>query len=205
MKPVPKRAGTAEIFGPEMYYLRARYYNPRLGRFTSEDPYWRIQAITRHDPQGINLYAYANNNPLMFVDPTGLFVQAALSIFLSINLFRYANPISALSENITRDWIQITDDEKYEYRIELINRFQNNSHTRLYIRNVSTGDEFIIPLDVPTSVFGSLGGDSGGSSMMSILTITNKENIYILTTTKIFEEAKEFEIDMKTQTSRRIE
>ncbi|MDR2572089.1 MAG: hypothetical protein LBD23_17565 [Oscillospiraceae bacterium] len=47
----PFRYG-AEYFDRETsnYYLRARFYTPRLGRFTSEDPYWRVQAITRHDP-----------------------------------------------------------------------------------------------------------------------------------------------------------
>jgi len=42
-------------------YLRARHYDPRIGRFTSQDP-------INH---GLNWYTYANNNPVMFVDPTG--------------------------------------------------------------------------------------------------------------------------------------
>ena len=44
------------------YYLRARYYNPVIGRFTQEDTY-------RGD--GLNLYAYCGNNPVYYVDPTG--------------------------------------------------------------------------------------------------------------------------------------
>ena len=44
------------------YYLRARYYNPVIGRFTQEDPY-------RGD--GLNLYAYVSNNPVSYYDPTG--------------------------------------------------------------------------------------------------------------------------------------
>ncbi len=43
------------------YYLRARYYDPSVGRFTQEDP-------AKH---GYNWYAYCNNNPIRFVDPTG--------------------------------------------------------------------------------------------------------------------------------------
>lgn len=43
-------------------YLRARYYSPDVGRFISADPV----------KDGVNWYAYANNNPLSYVDPWGL-------------------------------------------------------------------------------------------------------------------------------------
>ena len=46
----------------DQYYLRARYYNPIIGRFTQEDVY-------RGD--GLNLYAYCANNPVMYYDPSG--------------------------------------------------------------------------------------------------------------------------------------
>jgi len=46
----------------EQYYLRARYYNPVIGRFMQEDTY-------RGD--GLNLYAYCANNPVMYYDPSG--------------------------------------------------------------------------------------------------------------------------------------
>jgi RHS repeat-associated protein len=45
-------------------YYRARYYNPQTGRFISEDPTGLAG--------GINLYAYAGDNPLDFRDPFGL-------------------------------------------------------------------------------------------------------------------------------------
>jgi len=45
-----------------LYYLRARYYDPAIGRFVSTDPI----------PTG-NLYAYAWDNPTTFVDPAGRF------------------------------------------------------------------------------------------------------------------------------------
>ena len=46
----------------QQYYLRARYYNPVIGRFTQEDTY-------RGD--GLNLYAYCAGNPVYYVDPSG--------------------------------------------------------------------------------------------------------------------------------------
>ncbi len=44
-----------------LYYLRARYYDPTIGRFISEDPI----------KDGYNWYVYGNNNPVMYVDPSG--------------------------------------------------------------------------------------------------------------------------------------
>ena len=46
----------------QQYYLRARFYNPVIARFTQEDTY-------RGD--GLNLYAYCANRPTYYIDPTG--------------------------------------------------------------------------------------------------------------------------------------
>ncbi|TYQ14731.1 UNVERIFIED_CONTAM: RHS repeat-associated protein [Acetivibrio alkalicellulosi] len=48
-------------------YLRARYYNPRVGRFISEDSYWGSAT----DPLSLNLYTYCANNPVFYIDPSG--------------------------------------------------------------------------------------------------------------------------------------
>ena len=50
----------------EQYYLRARYYNPILGRFMQEDVY---------QGDGLNLYAYCKNNPVVYFDPSGYIEQ----------------------------------------------------------------------------------------------------------------------------------
>jgi RHS repeat-associated protein len=46
------------------YYMRARYYDPEVRRFISEDPI----GFAGGD---LNLYAYVGNNPTMMVDPSG--------------------------------------------------------------------------------------------------------------------------------------
>jgi RHS repeat-associated protein len=51
-------------------YFIARYYSSAHGRFTSTDPI-NITEERMQDPQQINLYAYARNNPMKYVDPNG--------------------------------------------------------------------------------------------------------------------------------------
>ena len=55
---------TGEQYDPltGQYYLRARYYNPVIARFTQEDTYYG---------DGLNLYTYCQNNPILYHDPTG--------------------------------------------------------------------------------------------------------------------------------------
>ena len=52
-------------------YFGARYFSSAQGRFTSPDPLGGALA----NPQSLNLYVYALNNPLKFVDPTGMVVE----------------------------------------------------------------------------------------------------------------------------------
>jgi RHS repeat-associated protein len=46
-----------------LYYFNARWYHCELGRFSSQDP----------ARDGMNWWAYCRNNPLKYVDPTGMY------------------------------------------------------------------------------------------------------------------------------------
>ena len=83
------------------YYLRARYYDSSIGRFTQEDPHWNTgNMVYGDDPasmsrglldleaeyylpsvlamrQSGNLYLYCANNPVFYVDPNGNFIIVA--------------------------------------------------------------------------------------------------------------------------------
>jgi len=61
--PCDPALSAANPTGPRKYY-RARYYDPKIGRFLSEDP---IRFLG-----GINFYAYARNRPVNLRDPWGL-------------------------------------------------------------------------------------------------------------------------------------
>ena len=61
-------AFTGREWDPEtgLYYYRARYYDPKVGRFISEDPIGLLG--------GLHLYRYADNAPTNAIDPYGEFI-----------------------------------------------------------------------------------------------------------------------------------
>ena len=66
----------------EQYYLRARYYNPVAGRFMQEDVY---------QGDGLNLYAYCGNNPVVYYDPSG---------YASTSIGKACPPQGKISESV---------------------------------------------------------------------------------------------------------
>jgi RHS repeat-associated protein len=70
-------------FGPSLFtgkerdsesgndYFGARYYGSSMGRFMSPDPSG-LAFANPGNPQSLNLYSYALNNPLINIDPTGM-------------------------------------------------------------------------------------------------------------------------------------
>ena len=74
---------TGEQFDPDasQYYLRARYYDPRVGRFTSRDGY----RGEMEDPYSTHPYLYTHADPLNNIDPTGNFTLVGISISISIS------------------------------------------------------------------------------------------------------------------------
>ena len=83
--------------GVVLALLQARYYDGSKGEFLSEDPVFlgdpRQQNLT--DPQSLNSYSYANDNPITQKDPTGrgtplaipVAVVAAILVTLLLNSF----------------------------------------------------------------------------------------------------------------------
>ncbi|MEW5745519.1 MAG: RHS repeat-associated core domain-containing protein [Nitrospirota bacterium] len=64
-----KFTGQEEDAETGLYYYNARYYDPVLARFISPDTI----VPNPRDPQDLNRYTYAGNNPLRYTDPTGHF------------------------------------------------------------------------------------------------------------------------------------
>ena len=67
----------------QLFYCNSRYYSPELCRFISPDD---IEYLDPESVNGLNLYCYCKNNPIMYADPSGHFTIAALLISIGISL-----------------------------------------------------------------------------------------------------------------------
>ena len=59
------------------YYLQSRYYDPEIARFINADDF----ASTGQGILGHNMFAYCNNNPIMYYDVTGDFPIAMALLY----------------------------------------------------------------------------------------------------------------------------
>ena len=86
----------------KLYYCNARYYNPEHGRWISEDS---IDYLNLATINGLNFYSYCNNNPIMYVDPSGHII--GLIIGLLAGAFIVGSATSAISQGVTYGWDNI--------------------------------------------------------------------------------------------------
>ena len=85
--------------GLNLYYLKTRYYDPEICRFTTIDDLSYLRPDTIN---GVNLYAYCRNNPVCFVDTFGkspIAIIGAALIFTAL----YTIVVSSIISNITED------------------------------------------------------------------------------------------------------
>ena len=134
-------AFTGREWDPEtgLYYYRARYYDPKAGRFISEDPI-RFQG-------GPDFYSYTHDGPATFVDPSGLFLSpwhreitsdAAKLTGLSPNNAR--NLTKGVADVDGRPGSQWAENSLWHAMSNLFVRYTDQDLARLVTWAIETGD-----------------------------------------------------------------
>ena len=77
------------------YYLQSRYYDPSICRFINSDAI-EISNLAKNMNVGTNLFAYCNNDPVNFSDPTGYFTVKRWMVAMPIDMVLMATPAGAL-------------------------------------------------------------------------------------------------------------
>lgn len=131
--------------------MNARYYNSAIGRFTSQDAvFWaignpeKLHQLTGEkledlliDPQNLNSYAYARNNPLIYTDPTGNY---------SWNQFKQdvKKAWQSTSENTQQAWNSYMDwrEKSYEWQLSMLQKYPNEANALLFVVGSVQGVKF---------------------------------------------------------------
>ncbi len=119
-------------------------------------------------------------------------------------MVKNVNTAGWITEIVRTDPLKLTQDEEYEYQLELVNLFQRNSKARLYVKSVETAEVKRIPIAIRTKDIEVI--FSGKDTHWVKLEPSGESDIYILNTTKRLTEPEEtFEVNIKKGTSRRLE
>jgi RHS repeat-associated protein len=83
------QAATSLLYSGEMFdariaqqYLRARWYDPAVGRFNQLDPFFG----NLQNPQSLHKYLYTHGDPVNFADPSGMIDGGMLSSLVSMTI-----------------------------------------------------------------------------------------------------------------------
>jgi len=126
-------------------YLRARYYNPALGRFSSEDPI----------RDGLNWYTYCESNPIIFIDPWGLAPTPEEALTMCEHIYRLYHEMDDIPELIG-GWTMVGNYAKgVETMVMGIYSRTVNGVTEYAIAN--KGTNFAVWNDIKNDIQGPLG------------------------------------------------
>ena len=94
-----------------LYYLKTRYYDPETGRFVTIDD---VKFIAPNIINGLNLYAYCANNPVLYIDPKGTSFLSFLKILFGV----VAGAFFAIGAVLVAGIVYLMANSKYEVRID---------------------------------------------------------------------------------------
>lgn len=155
----------SEISG--LLFMRARFYDPSIGRFLSWDP---VQGSPR-EPTSLHNYIYVNNDPVNLVDPTGLvpasqFALHATETEVDLILMGLAESGSVIAEGLSFGLLGLN-------LLEIANDLNSGrSPEQTIVEHPTTGMSLALQLGRPVEAFAAplLGG--AATSTTAIATAT---------------------------------
>ena len=90
----------------QLFYCNSRYYSPELCRWISPDS---IKYLDPESINGLNLYAYCNNDPVIKYDPTGHIAISISAIIIGAVIGFASVYVSDVVENVKKDGFQVND------------------------------------------------------------------------------------------------
>jgi len=111
--PTDKKYTGQRLDATGLYYYNARYYDAEIGRFISADTVGPDPA----KPQTFNRYSYTLNNPLRYIDPTGLY---SVDILNANGIYEWNTAAELWGMLLDADngfWME-KDGERYTFQLE---------------------------------------------------------------------------------------
>ncbi|MDY6976364.1 MAG: RHS repeat-associated core domain-containing protein [Pseudomonadota bacterium] len=105
----------------KLTYMQARYYDPVIGRFYSNDP---VGWTPKNPVMSFNRYLYVNNNPYKYTDPNGefLFLAAVPLIEYTVGMAAFdALVVGAMAwgvSNSSSDSVNLADDDATKHILD---------------------------------------------------------------------------------------
>ena len=105
-----------------LYYLQTRYYDSNIGRFINADGY----ISTGTGILGYNMYAYCNNNPVMYVDPSGeIIILIAIVVVVLVTLTSCSSQDNQIADKPPQS--VLNENTSFGETPEYLNNNPNNS------------------------------------------------------------------------------
>jgi len=125
----------------DLVYMQARYYDPVIGRFYSNDP------VGFSNVHNFNRYAYANNNPYKYVDPDG------------------NSPISYLAKQVAKHGVKEGMQRMANRQMRRMGRYMNKGQAKDFASDVADilGSLDSSPLEIAIEMIPVAGDIYGGA------------------------------------------
>ncbi len=166
--------------GNSLYYIRARYYAPELGRFMTKDP----QTGNDRDGQSLNRYVYALNNPVVLIDVSGFSALEGLNLQYNLSEstdYEHNNLLLGSHEDTQRLGPVKKIIIEYGPKAEKINETVVENYQKiiefpgkLFCKIASLSEDTCFKINTSVNVVGAFRGSSTALSSL----IKNKEKIY---------------------------